>query len=121
MSMLTQRCERIIPFWGGDLAKRLLNRETMDDRSSTASVLVHNIMLFHYAKPIAYRLPVAMVNGRGILRSQHNTERSHDREMTSRYTTEVLEAILDDDFSFSDGESSDKEGKDIYGYIRREY
>ena len=30
---------------------------------------------------------------------------------------EALEAILDDDFGLSDGESSDEEGEDIYGYI----
>ena len=34
--------------------------------------------------------------------------------MASRYT---IEEVLDDDFGLSDGESSDEEGDDIYGYI----
>ena len=38
--------------------------------------------------------------------------------MASRYTIdEALEAILDDDFGLSDGDSSDEEGEDIYGYV----
>ena len=47
-----------------------------------------------------------------------NADRSHEREMALRYTIEeALQAILDDDFGLSDGESSDEEGDDIYGYI----
>ena len=34
--------------------------------------------------------------------------------MASRYT---IEAIFDDEFRLSDGESSDDDGKDIYGYV----
>lgn len=38
--------------------------------------------------------------------------------MASRYTIdEALEAILDDDFGLSDGDSSDEEGEDIYCYV----
>ena len=38
--------------------------------------------------------------------------------MASRYTIEeALEAILDDDFGLSDGETSDEDGEDIYHYV----
>lgn len=30
---------------------------------------------------------------------------------------EALEALMDDDLGLSDGEASDEEGEDIYGYI----
>ena len=39
--------------------------------------------------------------------------------MASRYTIEAaLEAIFDDDFRLSDGDSSDEDSDDIYGYVR---
>ena len=38
--------------------------------------------------------------------------------MASRYMIEAaIEAIFDDEFGLSDGESSDEDGKDIYGYV----
>lgn len=38
--------------------------------------------------------------------------------MAKRLTVdEALEATLDDDFGLSDGESSDEEGEDTYGYL----
>ena len=38
--------------------------------------------------------------------------------MATRFTTEeALDAILNDDFGLSDGEDSEMEGEDIYGYL----